>query len=114
MVRTGTRAGRGGERLMSGERNPLLQALRDQVEADQQQRIRCQHGEHEMLATASPGIVICRLCRTLGVCLWCGLTLPPGACIVVCDKHLRTVRWQAKQPQRTLEARPSDAKTTAH
>lgn len=51
---------------MIDERNPLLQALREQLETDQQQMLRCQRGEHDMLATASPGVVICRLCRTAG------------------------------------------------
>ena len=89
---------------MIDERHPLLQALREQMEADQEQMLRCQHGNHDMLATASPGMVICRVCRTLGVCLWCGLTLPHGACVVVCSKHVGAVQWQARH-QRTIEAR---------
>ena len=89
---------------MIDERNPLLVALREQLDADLEHRQRCQRGEHDMLATASPGMVICRVCRTLGVCLWCGLTLPPGACIVVCSRHIGAVRWQARHPQpRPLE-----------
>jgi hypothetical protein len=83
-----------------------LDLYASQREADQQQRIRCQRGEHNMLATASPGVVVCRLCRTLGVCLWCGLTLPQGACVVVCSKHVGAVRWQARHLQ-TVEVRTS-------
>jgi hypothetical protein len=78
---------------MSDEWNPLLQAPHEQREVDQQQMLRCQHGEHDLLATASPGMVICR------VCLWCGLTLPQGACIVVCAKHIGAVQWQARHPR---------------
>lgn len=74
----------------------MLDLYAAQREADQQQLLRCQHGQHVMLATASPGVVICRVCRTLGVCLWCGLTLPYGACVVVCSKHIGAVRWQAR------------------
>jgi hypothetical protein len=66
------------------------------IEEDQQQMLRCQRGQHDMLATASPGVVVCRLCRTLGVCLWCGMTLPQGACITVCAKHVGAVQWQAR------------------
>ena len=69
------------------------------IEEDRAQRLRCQRGEHDMLATASPGVVVCRWCRTLGVCLWCGLTLPHGACIVVCSKHIGAVQWQARHRQ---------------
>ncbi len=98
---------------MIDERNPLLRALREQMEADQQQRIRCQRGQHDLLATASPGVVVCRLCRTLGVCLWCGLTLPHGACVVVCAKHVGAVQWQARYT-RTVEARTPHAKETPH
>ncbi|MGH2496118.1 MAG: hypothetical protein ACRDIV_15600 [Ktedonobacteraceae bacterium] len=91
------------------EQNPLLQALRAQLEADQQQMLRCQRGQHDMLATATPGVVICRLCRTLGVCLWCGFNLPPGACISVCAKHIGTVTQQAKgRSSRTIEASRTD------
>jgi hypothetical protein len=74
------------------------------IEEDRAQRMRCQRGEHDMLATASPGVVVCRLCRTLGVCLWCGLTLPSGACVVVCARHVGAVRWQARHPR--TEAQP--------
>ncbi len=91
------------ERLLSEQ---MLDLYASQREADQQQRIRCQRGEHDMLATASPGFVVCRLCRTLGVCLWCGLTLPHGACVVVCSKRVGAVRWQARHLQ-TVEARTS-------
>ena len=98
---------------MIDERNPLLQVLRAQMEADQQQMLRCQHGEHDMLATASPGVVVCRVCRTLGVCLWCGLTMPSGACIVVCAKHVGAVQWQARH-HRTVEARMPQTKEGQH
>jgi len=77
----------------------LEQAWHDHVGADREQARRCAHGEHDMLATASPGVVVCRFCRTLGVCLWCGMTLPQGACIVVCATHVGAVHWQAKQHQ---------------
>jgi hypothetical protein len=50
-------------------------------------------------------MVICRVCRTLGVCLWCSLTLPQGVCITVCPKHVGAVNWQAKRHRRTVEAR---------
>jgi hypothetical protein len=73
--------------------DPLAHALYAQLEADQEQRIRCQRGEHDMLATASPGVVVCR-----------GLTLPHGACVVVCAKHIGAVQWQARH-HRTGEAR---------
>jgi len=78
------------------------------IEEDRAQHLRCQRGEHQMLATASPGVVVCRLCRTLGVCLWCGLTLLYGACVVVCAKHIGAVQWQAR-PHRTVEARTPQA-----
>ena len=83
------------------------------IEEDRAQHLRCQRGEHDMLATDSPGVVVCRLCRTLGVCLWCGLTLPHSACIVVCSKHVGTVNWQARH-SRTVEARTLQAKETPH
>ncbi len=89
---------------MIDERTPLLQAVRDQMIADQQQMLRCQRGHRDMLATATPGVVVCRLCRTLGVCLWCGLSLPYGACITVCAKHIGTVTQQARRRTRTIEA----------
>jgi hypothetical protein len=98
---------------MIDERNPLFQALREQMEADQQQMLRCQRGEHDLLATASPGVVVCRLCRTLGVCLWCGLTLPHGACVVVCAKHVGAVQWQARHTC-SVEAGTSQAKEAPH
>jgi hypothetical protein len=91
----------------------MLDLYASQREADQQQRIRCLRGEHDMLATASPGVVVCRLCRTLGVCLRCGLTLPHGACVVVCARHVGAVQWQARQ-QRTVEAGTRDAKEARH
>ena|SRR5260370_6488030 len=98
---------------MIDERNPLLQALCEQMEADQEQMLRCQHGEHDLLATASPGMAICRMCRTLEVCLWCGLTLPHGACIVVCAKHVGAVNWQARHLP-TGKTRTLYAKETGH
>ena len=83
---------------------PLLQAL----EADRAQLRHCQQGEHDMLATPTPGVAACRVCRTLGVCLLCGLSLPYGACIVVCPKHIGFVRWQAARqtPRITTAVRP--------
>ncbi len=90
--------------LAQHERPSLARALSAQLEADRAQYLRCQRGGHEMLATASPGVVVCRLCRTLGVCLWCGLTLPHGACAVVCARHVGAVQWQARH-LRTVEAR---------
>ena len=83
------------------------------IDEDQQQRLRCQRGEHDMLATASPGVVVCRLCRTLVVCLWCGLTLPHDACVVVCVKHVGADQWQGRH-SRTIEAGTPDTKETAH
>lgn len=102
--------------MMIDERNPLLVALREQMDADQQQRRRCQHGHHDMLATATPGVVVCRVCRTLGICLWCGYNLPPGACISVCSKHVGVVQQQAKRRRtRTVEAgRTTHAKERQH
>ena len=88
---------------MMDTRSPLLHALSNFMQADQQQRLRCQRGAHDMLATATPGIVVCRQCRTLGVCLWCGWNLPLGACISVCSQHLGLVRWQARHPH-TVES----------
>ena len=82
----------------------MLDLHASQREADQKQRIRCQRGERDKLATASSGVVVCRLCRTFGVFLWCGMTLPQGACITVCSKHVGAVHWQARH-LRTIEAR---------
>lgn len=79
----------------------MLDLYASQREADQQQRTRCQRGEHDLLATASPGVV----------CPWCGLTLPYGACVVVCAKHVGAVQWQARHP-RTGEAGTPHAKET--
>ncbi len=91
----------------------MLELYASQREADHKQRIRCQRGEHDLLATASPGVVVCCLCRTLGVCLWCGLTLPHGACVVVCAKHVGAVRWQARHT-RMGEAGTLKAKEVEH
>jgi hypothetical protein len=99
----------GCDPLAQHEPPSLAGALYAQLEADRAQSLRCQRGEHDMLATASPGVVICRLCRTLGVCLWCGLTLPHGACVVVCSKHLGAAHWQARH-QRTAEAQTPNTK----
>jgi hypothetical protein len=76
----------------------VLYTFQKRGEADWHQWRRCQRGVHDMLATATPGIVVCRLCRTLGVCLWCGLSLPLGARITVCSQHLGLVRWQVRHP----------------
>ena len=89
----------GCDPLAQHEQPSLAHALHAQLEADRVQYLRCQHGEHDMLATASPGMVICRVCRTPGVCLWCGFTLPYGACITVCAKHIGVVQWQARHRQ---------------
>ena len=85
---------------MIEHRHSLLPALHQQMEAD---RLHCQRGMHDMLATVPPVVVVCRRCRTLGVCLWCGWSLPLGACITVCSQHLGLVRWQAHHPH-TVEA----------
>jgi hypothetical protein len=38
---------------------------------------------------------VCRVCRIVGVCLWCGLIPPRGAVILVCPAHQDFVRLQA-------------------
>ena len=88
---------------MIATRSSLLHTVQNHVDADWQQWQRCQRGAHNMLATATPGVVVCRRCRMLGVCLCCGWSLPLGACISVCPQHLGLVRWQARRP-RTVEA----------
>ncbi len=62
-------------------------ALRRRIAADLEQIHRCQRGDHLMEATRSPGVVVCRFCHTVGVCLWCGLTQPAGACVLPCPQH---------------------------
>jgi hypothetical protein len=52
-------------------------ALRQRIEVDLAQLKRCQHNEHAMQATQSPGVVVCTFCRMVGVCLWCGVVPPP-------------------------------------
>ena len=84
--------------MMIETRSHPLHAFQQHVEADRRQWRRCQRGAHDMLATATPGIVVCRCCRTLGVCMWCGWSLPLGACICVCSQHLALMRWQARHP----------------
>jgi len=71
------------------------QALRQQIEADLAQIKRCQAGEHLLEATKSPGVLVCRVCRIVGVCLWCELIPPPGAVILVCPAHRDFARLQA-------------------
>ena len=77
----------------------LLDLSAAQRETDRAQRIRCQRGDHDMLSTASPGVVVCRLCRVVGVCLWCGMTLPQDACVLPCPTHTDLVAWQARHSQ---------------
>jgi hypothetical protein len=62
-------------------------ALRQRIEMDLAQLKRCQQDEHAMQATQSPGVVVCTLCRSVGVCLWCGIVPPQGASIVPCRVH---------------------------
>ncbi|HEV2457380.1 MAG TPA: hypothetical protein VGS80_03375 [Ktedonobacterales bacterium] len=81
--------------LTSRNRQRLLRRL----EADLAQMQRCQEGNHQMEATRSPGVVVCIVCRTVGVCLWCGCTLPAGACIIVCPPHRALADWQAAHRQ---------------
>ncbi len=45
---------------------PLLQALREALEADRAQLRHCQQGEHDMLATPTPGVAVAG-CATRGV-----------------------------------------------
>lgn len=71
------------------------QALRRRIEADLAQIKRCQAGDHRLEATKSPGVLVCRMCHIVGVCLWCGLIPPPGAVIVICPAHRDFVRLQA-------------------
>ncbi len=62
-------------------------ALRQRIEVDLAQLKRCQHNEHAMQATQSPGVVVCTFCRRVGVCLWCGVVPPQGASIAPCRAH---------------------------
>jgi hypothetical protein len=71
------------------------QALRRRIEADLAQIKRCQAGDHRLDVTKSPGVSVCRMCRMVGVCLWCGLIPPQGAVIVICPAHRDFVRLQA-------------------
>ena len=71
------------------------QALRRRIEADLAQIKACQAGDHRLEATRSPGVLVCWVCRIVGVCLWCGLIPPPGAVILVCPAHRDLVRLQA-------------------
>ena len=80
-------------RLSPSRRKALLK----RIEADLAQMARCQEGDHQMEATRSPGVFVCIICRTVGVCPWCGLTPPAGACITVCHEHHELVEWQAAQ-----------------
>jgi hypothetical protein len=80
-------------RLTSAHRGRLLK----RIQADLEQMARCAQGEHQMEATRSPGLFVCTFCRTVGVCPWCGLILPDGACLYVCPQHRATVAQQAAQ-----------------
>ena len=71
------------------------QALQRRIEADLAQIKRCQAGDHRLEATKSPGVSVCRMCRIVGVCLWCGLIPPQGAVIVICPAHHDFARLQA-------------------
>jgi hypothetical protein len=71
------------------------QTLRRRIEADLAQIKRYQAGDHCLEATKSPGVLVCRMCRIVGVCLWCGLIPPAGAVIVICPAHRDFVRLQA-------------------
>ena len=71
------------------------QSLRRRIEADLAQIKRCQAGDHCLEATKSPGVLVCRMCHIVGVCLWCGLIPPAGAVIVICLAHRDFVRLQA-------------------
>ena len=70
-------------------------ALRHRIEADLIQVRRCEHGEHAMQATRSPGVVVCPYCFTVGACLWCEVIPPRGACVVACQAHADVVSMQA-------------------
>lgn len=74
------------------------QRLLKRIQADLEQMASCGQGEHQMEATRSPGLFVCPRCRTVGVCPWCGLVPPDGACITVCPQHRETVVRQAAQP----------------
>ena len=92
------------------------QALRRRIEADLAQIKRCQAGDHRLEATKSPGVWMCRLCRRVGVCLWCGLIPPPGAAIMICPAHHDFVRVQALAlgiPLSVLPVPPPAAATSA-
>jgi hypothetical protein len=71
------------------------QALLRRIEADLAQIKACQTGDHCLEATRSPGVLVCRVCRIVGVCLWCGPIPPPGAVILVCPAHRDFARLQA-------------------
>ncbi len=71
-------------------------ALRRRVMAEFEQMQRCQQDKHVMEATKSAGVVVCRFCRIVGVCPWCGLVPPAGACITVCPAHRDFVALQVE------------------
>lgn len=80
--------------------------LRRNIEADLAQIRQCQAGNHRMETTQSPGVVVCRLCRIVGVCPWCGHPVPARACISVCPEHAPLVAWQVTNAQKEEEGRP--------
>lgn len=67
--------------------------LPQRIEMDLAQLKRCQRDEHAMQATQSPGVVVCTLCRSVGVCLRCGIVPPQGASLVPgrAHAHLATI-----------------------
>lgn len=72
-------------------------ALRQRIEVDLAQLKRCQHNEHAMQATQSPGVVVCTFCRMVGICLWCGVVPPQGASIAPCRAHAHLASIDAAQ-----------------
>jgi hypothetical protein len=89
------------------------QALQRRIEADLAQIKACQAGDHRLEATKSPGVLVCRVCRIVGVCLWCGVIPPAGAVILVCPAHRDFVRLQALALGVPLSAPPTAAPTAA-
>jgi hypothetical protein len=80
------------ETTLTGQQRRRLQR---RIAADLAQIKGCQAGEHRLEATKSRGVLVCRVCHTIGVCLWCGVLPPAGAVIVVCPAHRDFVRLQA-------------------
>jgi hypothetical protein len=89
-------------------------SVQRRIEAYLAQIKACQAGEHRLEATKSPGVLVCRVYRIVGVCLWCGLIPPAGAVILVCPAHRDFVRLQAMALGTPLSALPiPPAATTA-